>query len=293
MLSQEEILKNFINGNSKDAKSTYQSKQRAKIISVTSGKGGVGKTNFTVNFAIELARRGKKVLIIDADFGLSNIDVVLGITPRYDLSQVISGKRRIEEVITDGPYGVKFISGGSGVYDLISVNRDDIEVFLSELLRLEKLVDIIIFDTGAGVNRNNIQLIQASDEVVLVTTAEPPAIVDAYALTKTIVKVDKATKIRIVINRADGYAESEEIYEKFKNVAKNYLGIDVKKLGYITDDINVSKAVKAQKPFTIQFPTSIASRNLSDITKAFLNMGEQDGESEPRGIRGFIKKMFG
>ncbi len=293
MLSQEEVLKKFINGKSQGEGSTYKNKERARIISVTSGKGGVGKTNFTVNFAIELARRGKKVLIIDADFGLSNIDVVLGITPRYDLSQVINGKRRIEEVITDGPYGVKFISGGSGVYDLISVNRDDIEMFLSELLRLEKIVDVIIFDTGAGVNRNNIQLIQASDEVILVTTAEPPAIVDAYALTKTVIKVDKATKIRLVINRAENFSESEEIFNKFKNVAHNYLGIDIKKLGYITDDFSVSKAVKAQKPFTIQFPNCTASRNISEIAKRFLNIGESEPKTEVSGIRRFIKKMFG
>ncbi len=291
MLDQAQILKNYIQNKKVNAQPEPQAsaKSAAKIISVTSGKGGVGKSNFTVNFALELAKRGSRVLIIDADFGLSNIDVILGIVPKYDLSYVVRRERSLEEVITETPDGVKFISGGSGVSDLLSLGGSEIEYVLEELAALDDIADVVIFDTGAGINENNIRLIGASDEVILVTTPEPPAIVDAYAVAKTLFGSQTQSKVRLVINKAESEEEAQRIINNFLNVSKNYLGAKIEKLGFITEDSSVVKAVKTQKPFVLSFPSSAAARNVAAIAESFLELPH---EEHHKGFRGFIKKML-
>ena len=290
MLDQAQMLKEYLN-KQKDtnAPKTSGDVKMPRTVCVTSGKGGVGKSNFTVNFALELAKKGKHILIIDADFGLSNVDVILGISPKYDLSYVTRREKRMSEVINEGPNGIKFISGGSGVYDLINLGGNDIDYFLSELSYLEDFIDVIIFDTGAGINDNNVQIITASDEVVLVTTTEPPAIVDAYALLKTVVETKRHPKFRLVINKAENVKEANRIINNFINVTNNYLKADIDPLGYILEDSNVVRSVKSQKPFTLLYPDTTASRNMSDITSKYLTgqVSEQNG-----GIRSFFKRFI-
>lgn len=298
MLDQAQILKNYIQGHKKDEVPEEQKDEEkaevktksARILSVTSGKGGVGKSNFTVNFALELAKKGHRVLIVDADFGLSNIDVILGIVPQYDLSYVVRKEKTLAEVITEGPEGIKFISGGSGVADLLSLGSEDIENVLGALEELDNLADTVIFDTGAGINDNNIQLISASDEVVLVTTPEPPAIVDAYALAKTLFNTNNQAKIRLVINKAESKDEAERIANNFLNVSRNYLNANIEELGYITEDSAVVKAVKSQKPFTMSFPDSKAAQNVVNIAERFLELPESP--SNNGGFKSFIRKML-
>lgn len=275
MLDQAQLLRKYISDKKEEPTMPEKTQKNAKIITVTSGKGGVGKSNFTVNFSIELAKRGKSVLIIDADFGLSNIDVILGITPKYNLSDVLKRSKRMYEVISEGPCGVKFISGGSGVLDLLSLDDEGLDFFLNEMNELEKMVDIIIFDTGAGINDNFLKLMQASDEVILVTTPEPPAIVDAYALFKTLILLDKSARIRLVMNKVDSRSESSKVIDNFRNVTKNYLNCDFDELGFIINDPYVIKAVKKQQPFTVCYPNSSASKNISDIATRFLNISEK------------------
>ena len=292
MKDQGQLLRDYIENyvrKEQDEKESASIQSNTKVITVTSGKGGVGKTSFTVNFAIELAKRGKRVLIIDADFGLSNIEVVLGILPKYDLSHVLKREKRISEVITEGFYGVKFIAGGSGIYDLFDLDTDDVAYFVSEIMTLENMVDIIIFDTGAGVNNNNMQIISTSDEVLLVVTTEPTSLIDAYALCKMIIKQNSSQKIRLVINRADSPKEASRIIENFKRVSNSYLKTDIKEIGYILDDPNVSKSVKMQSPVTVSFPNSVASRNIVDIAKTFLETYPKDGKS---GLKSFFQKML-
>ncbi len=293
MQDQAQLLKEYIKKRQQSESEPKEEKVKkqkcAKILSVTSGKGGVGKSNFTVNFALELAKSGHKVLIIDADFGLSNVDVILGITPKYDLSHVIRREKHLIEVICDGPYGVEFISGGSGVYDLLALGSEEIDYVLNELLTLDDMVDTIIFDTGAGINENNIQLIGASNEVVLVTTPEPPAIVDAYALAKTLHGTNSTAKIRLVINRAESKDEATKIMGNFINVAENYLKINIEELGFITDDSAVVKSVKAQKPFVIGFPNSHAARDVENIAKKYMEVPISQNSG---GLRSFIQKIL-
>lgn len=291
MLDQAQMLKDYINRKKREIdfdQPQPQHKRDTRILAVTSGKGGVGKSNFTVNFAIELAKRGKKVLIIDADFGLSNIDVILGITPKYDLSYVIRQEKSLGEVICTGPFGVRFISGGSGVYDLLSLGSEEIEYVLGELEKLDNSVDIVIFDTGAGINENNVQLLCASNEVILVTTPEPPAIVDAYALAKILKRNAASTKIRLVINRAESKEEAQNIADNFMNVARNYLKADIEQLGYIAEDPGVVKAVKTQKPFVLSFPNGKAAESVAGIADTFTKIVPKNSG----GFRRFLQRMI-
>ncbi|MCH5184955.1 MAG: MinD/ParA family protein [Oscillospiraceae bacterium] len=292
MPDQAQMLKEYIDKKRGAEKPGENSKKgpAPRTVCVTSGKGGVGKSNFTVNFALELAKNGKRVLIIDADFGLSNVDVILGISPKFDLSHVIAKKKHLYEIINEGPQGIKFISGGSGVYDLINLDRNDIDYFFTELGYIENFVDVIIFDTGAGINDNNVQIITASDEVVLVTTTEPPAIVDAYALLKTVIETKRRPQLRLVINKAETVKEAKRIIENFVKVTKNYLKTDIEALGYILEDPNVVKSVKSQKPFTLLYPETPASKNMSGIAAKYLTGKTQEDNSG--GIRSFFKRFM-
>lgn len=288
MQDQAQMLKEYMNRHREPP--AESKKMSARTLCVTSGKGGVGKSNFTVNFALELAKSGKRVLIVDADFGLSNVDVILGISPKFDLSHVLSRRKHLTDIINEGPHGIKFISGGSGVYDLVNLDKDDINYFFSELEAIENMLDIIIFDTGAGINDNNVQIITASDEVVLVTTPEPPAIVDAYALVKNVIEVKKNPNFQLIVNKAENLKEAKRIVNNFVNVTKNYLKTNIVPLGYILEDSNVVKAVKSQKPFTMIYPETVASKNMSNIALKYLT-GQLD-EKEKSGLRVFFQKFL-
>ena len=177
------------------------SKNSARVVTVTSGKGGVGKTNLTINLGIKLSQLGLKVIIIDADLGLSNIDVALGKTPKYNLSDVINYRKGIIEIMEDGPEGIKFISGGSGIQDLIKINKNQLANLLIELGKLDEEADIIFIDTGAGLSDNVLSFIYAAKEIILIATPEPTSITDAYALIKIIAQKDRNKDIKLIINR--------------------------------------------------------------------------------------------
>ena len=244
----------------------------ARVVTVTSGKGGVGKTSFTVNFAIALAKKGLRVLIIDADFGLSNVDVVIGVTPERDLTWIINNNGEIRDVITEGPGGVRFISGGSGVYDLLNLSPNQISSLINKLFKIEDLADIILFDTGAGISGNILRLIEASHEVIVVTTPEPTSIMDAYALLKSIGASNKTARLRLVMNKADSVEDAERALATFSGVVLQYLKIRLETLGYILNDSLVGKSVRAQVPFVISNPRSVLSRNIDGIAWRFLDL---------------------
>ena len=263
----------------------------ARVVTVTSGKGGVGKTNFSVNLALGLAQKGKKVLIIDADFGFANVDLLLGATPEHDLSQLISGERRVEEIMCSGPMGVKFVSGGSGVLDLQGIEERRLSCVVEALLELERFADIIIFDTGAGISGNILRMVEASAEVVIVTTPEPTAIMDAYSLLKTVVLKDNTdTEMSLVINKAESRGEAERTMDRFSGIVRHYLGKNIRPIGYILNDEAVIKAVKRQAPFILSFPKCEASDCMRNIVSEFLR--EERMEKKP-GLRSFFKNLLG
>ncbi|NLO82775.1 MAG: MinD/ParA family protein [Clostridiales bacterium] len=287
-MDQAERLRQIVN--ELKLKRNVQKAKKARIIAVTSGKGGVGKTCFTINCGIALSQLGYRVLIIDADFGLSNVDVMLGIMPKYSLFHVIDREKRIEDVITNGPCGIKFISGGSGIWELINLSPQELEEFIGLFERLDSMADIILIDTGAGISDRILRMVLAANEVIIITTPEPTAITDAYALVKSAVAISRDVTFRLVINRAESRQEAEKVMDNFIRVSERFLNIRPEPLGYVPYDEAVPKATKQQKPFIIEHPKSHAARQLSDIAYALIAPAQEDNK-ELMGIKGYIYQL--
>jgi len=289
MKDQAEMLRRIVNMKTGNQISDFQAEKKARVITVTSGKGGVGKTNITVNLALALSRMGLKVAILDVDFGLANIDVLLGIVPKYTLLDLIHEEKSIFEVLTDGPDNIKFLSGGSGVEELIRLDRKKLRKFINNIGLLDKLFDVIIIDTGAGLSQNVMSFIMAADEVLLVTTPEPTAITDAYALVKMVSRQDRKKKINILVNKAESIKEANDIANKLCVVSEKFLSFKLLKLGYILYDENVTKSVKIQKPFSMVNPKCQAAKNITEIAeKLFLDKPRDETD----GAKGFISKLL-
>ncbi len=263
-----------------------------RIVTVTSGKGGVGKTNFAINFAIALSELGQRVVIIDADFGLANVDVMLGIIPKYDLSYVVRQQKTIEDVTCIGPGGIKFISGGAGLMDLVNINPEKLEAFIESLESLEKTNDIILIDTGAGISDKVIRMILAANETILITTPEPTSITDAYVLAKMSLAINSTIRFKLIMNKADSHQEAELMLAKFNGVVRKFLNTEVESMGYILYDANVVKSVKEQLPYVLGYPKSLASRQIRDIARSFVSV-EENKACVKRGLRGYIQILAG
>lgn len=267
-------------------------KKTARVITVTSGKGGVGKTNITINLAISLSELGYRVVILDADFGLANIDVLFGIIPQFTLLDVIQDQKNILEVLAEGPKNIKFISGGSGVEALLKLEKEQLQRFIDKISLLDSIADIILIDTGAGLSDNVMSFVMAADEVLLVTTPEPTSITDAYALVKMISNRDREKIIKVLVNRAENVSEAVDILNKLQLVAGKFLELRLNSLGYILQDDMVIKAVKLQQPFTLSYPRSQAARHVKEISKKLVEaVGEAWERKEDSGIRGFVNRL--
>lgn len=265
-------------------------RRSSRVITVTSGKGGVGKTNIAVNLAISLSEYGFKVIILDADFGLANIDVLFGIVPQYTLLDVINNKKNIFDILTEGPKNIKFISGGSGVEQLTKLDKVQLEKFVENISYLDKLADYIIIDTGAGVSESVLSFVMAADEVLLVTTPEPTSITDAYALIKMVGNRDKTKPIKLIINRAETQTEAENILKKLALVADKFLYLKLLPLGFLLNDDLIPKSVRMQQPFTIAFPKSNIAKQIRDICKKLVQIRVDRNQG---GMRAFVNKLVG
>ena len=240
-------------------------KKTARIISVTSGKGGVGKTSLSVNLAAHLSKQGTKILLIDADLGLSNVEIMLGVTPSYTLKDVIKHGRDIEDVIINGPFNLDFISGGNGFLELAEQSEVEREEILIKIHKLEELYDIIIIDTGAGISKNVTAFLTISDEIIVITTSEPTALTDAYSIMKVISEEKLKQKIGLIINRVKTKSEFQQASNILISTAKKFLGEEIKSLGYVYEDPNVRKRIYKKTPFVIYYPDSKASDCIIDI----------------------------
>lgn len=267
-----------------------QAANALKVITVTSGKGGVGKSSIALNIAIALSRRGRRTLIIDTDFGFSNIDVMLGVTTRHDLLDVISRGHDIRDIIEKGLEGVQFISGGSGVYELTQLDGDELMRLVDNLKNLEDVTDTIIFDTSAGVSDNMLRLIYASNETLLVTTPEPTAVVDAYALIKIISEQGTGASIELIVNQVNSPAEAASVMDGIAHIAEKNVNIRIGKLGSIARDPNMAKAIRMQVPVLVSFPYCTASIQIDNIARKLLDASST--ESERHGIRRFLERFF-
>jgi len=266
-----------------------QPKPHARIIAVTSGKGGVGKTNLSVNLALSLANLGQKVLIIDADLGLANVEFVLGCSPQYNLMNFLDDDYHLSDIVVDGPLGVKFMSGGSGIYQLAELNDTHLNRIISQMVHFDQWADIILIDTGAGLHRNVLNFVMAADEVIIITTPEPTAIADAYAMMKAYVAHYGRAPLKLVVNRVLELSEGQLVVDNLTKVSFRFLGLTLKNLGFIYEDLNVVKAVKSQVPFLISHPDTISSQCIDNIAHRLL-YGKDAVQTS--GIKGFFSKFL-
>ncbi len=256
----------------------------SRVITVTSGKGGVGKSTLSVNLAIAMSRMGKRVIILDADFGLANVEVMLGIRPQYNLADLMFRGRELKDIITEGPEGLGFISGGSGIQELSRLTRDQVVYLVQRLYELDEMADVILVDTGAGIADTVLEFVSASNEVLVVATPEPTSITDAYALLKTLNRksdfVKENTSIRMVANRIKDAQEGENLHQKLSVVVEKFLNIQVDYLGGILNDNNCQKAVMQQEPVMLSYPNSNTARAVEGIAAKLLDIKtDNEGQS--------------
>jgi flagellar biosynthesis protein FlhG len=246
-----------------------------RVISVTSGKGGVGKSNVVSNLAIAMSAQGKKVLIIDADLGLGNLDVLLGLSPAYNLNHVLSGEKTITDILIDGPAGIKIIPAGSGIQELTSLGQHEKLKLLDELDMLEEQFDIMIVDTEAGISENVTYFTVAAQEIIVVVTPEPTSITDVYALIKLLSTRYSEHHFKVLVNMAKDSEDALEVFRKLANVAGRFLDISLDYLGCVVKDDKVVEAVKRQKAVSELFPESEAATCFSTLAKRVIENTRQ------------------
>lgn len=240
-------------------------KKRARVVAITSGKGGVGKTNFSVNLGYSLLEMRYDVLIFDADLGLANVDVLLGTTPTYHLGHALAGEKEVLDLIYSAPGGLKLIAGGSGIGELADLSETELYRFIQSLRKLESQTDYLLVDTGAGVGRSVTGFVLAADVVIVVTNPEPTAITDAYAVIKTITRNNPAADVKLVVNQATSTAEADEAARRLSTTVLRFLNVPIDYLGAIPHDPEVIRCVKNQQPFYLAAPRSAASHAVEEI----------------------------
>ena len=270
-------------------KSSSKPNKNLRVYCVASGKGGVGKTNLSVNLGLALQNLGKKVLLIDADLGLANIDVVTGLYPKYNLSHVLSIGKSVQDIIVEGPNGISVLPGASGLYELANITNAQLEILIESFKSISGDFDIIIIDTSAGISKNVIGFIQSADEVIVVTTPEPSSVTDAYALIKVAHK--HCDKINLIVNKTENYKEAQLTMEKLTKAAKKFLNIDINYLGFILEDKSIHKANMEQIPFFIKYPEGLASKCLINITSKLV-YGQQSSIENRVTVDGWFKKLI-
>ena len=271
------------------ARGTKQREKTTKVITVTSGKGGVGKSNFVVNLSIMLQKMGKKVLIFDADIGMANDEILMGFVPKYNILDCIIRNLDIEDIMITGPEGVKLISGGTGLNKIKELQDEERRILLSKLEKLQDY-DYIIMDTGAGVNETVINFIAFSDEFILLTTPEPTAIMEGYSLLKTVSYFDVKKMVSIVVNRVYNEKEGEKTFLKLKNASTKFLSIKCNFVGCIEEDKKLSEAVRNQVPLVMSFPSSKAAKNISAIARIIENNSIVNKEN--KGVNHLFKNIL-
>ena len=239
-------------------------KPAARVITVTSGKGGVGKSNTTVNLAIWLSKKGKRVVILDADIGLANVEVMFGAIPKFNLSDLIYRGKNITEIITPGPMNIGFISGGSGILGLNNLTREQIGCIVGNMVHLDEIADIILIDTGAGISDSVLEFALASPEILLVMTPDPSSLTDSYSLVKALYKNPSfqrlGTKINVISNRVNSTEEGRQVYEKLDTVTTRFLQGEIQYLGMVPEDRAIERAVRQQMPVSLMTPSARASK---------------------------------
>jgi flagellar biosynthesis protein FlhG len=258
----------------------------ARIIAITSGKGGVGKSNIAVNLAIQFSAAGKDVVLLDADLGLANADVLCNLDLPYNLSHVVARKKDLREVMVKGPGGFRLIGGASGLARMADLSDFDRQRLVDCLAELELQADIILIDTGAGISPNVLSFTRAADQVLVVTTPEPTAMTDAYAVIKVISRDGAPRRVSLLVNQVRSAAEAHVVYERIAKVARQFLGISVFDAGCVSADETVSAAVRKRVPFVVVAPRCAASLGIAQLAVRL-----QQGVAANLGSGGFFHRM--
>lgn len=292
MEDQAEKLREIMRQKNKHGEKQEKDKsaKHTRIITVTSGKGGVGKTNISVNMALAYARLGKKVIVMDADLGLANVNVMLNMIPKFNLYHVIRKQKTMKEILQNTEYGIQIVAGASGFSKIANLTEEERQNFIDELDSLSN-ADIIIIDTSAGVSSNVLDFIAAADDAVIITTPEPTAITDAYGIIKIIAtEIDNLNMgLKLVVNRVKTVAEAKKVADRMTHIAGQFLNLKVDYLGFIYDDPAVSHAVLRQRPFMVVDPKCKASQCIQHIVGRM----EKSEVRESSGFGNMIKRLLG
>jgi flagellar biosynthesis protein FlhG len=285
MVDQAENLRQMMQSNS------YQgTEKKTRIIAVSSGKGGVGKTNIAINLGIAFSQMGKKVIVMDADLGLANVNVCLGIIPRYNLFQLIKKQKTMKDIIIDTDFGIQIVAGASGFSKIANLTDEERNDFVKEIHQLA-YADVIIVDTGAGVSQNVLSFVKAADEAIIVTTPEPTAITDAYGIIKIIATEinNPSLDLKLVVNRVSTILEGRKVAERVISIVGQFLNIKVENLGLVYDDPVVSQGVIRQTPFIHMDPNSKAAISVKHIASRLEGIEYKEGG----GIKNFVMRLLG
>lgn len=269
-------------------------KAPARVLAVTSGKGGVGKSNLSVNLAIALADRGRRVILLDLDLGLANVDVLCGVHARYTIAHVVAGERDVAEAVVPGPGGIRILPGAAGLERLANLADREREALLRSLEALQHEADILILDTGAGIGRNTVAFAASADEVLVVTTPEPTAILDAYAVVKCVAREGPGAGMRLVVNQARSRVEADKIAAGVTGTARHFLNLYVEPFGHVLSDPCVPQAVRQKRPFLLAYPACPAAACVRALAR---RLAEPDGAAAGEGGRrhpgegGFFRRL--
>lgn len=290
MLDQAEKLRKLVEKNKKSDKEEYLNKENSKpiIITVTSGKGGVGKSNFVINVAICLQKMNKRVLVFDADMGMGNDDLLLGFLPKYSVYDIMFKGKTIKDVVIEGPFGLKLLPGGSGIPKLSNTCESQRSNFIEQLSKLRD-VDYIIMDTGAGINKIVLGFINCCDELIVITTPEPTSLMDAYSLVKAVNYFKIKNSADVIINKVSSKRDGIKTFERFNMAVNKFLNINLNYLGCISEDKKLIQAVKDQVPFVMNYPISNVSRDVNFIAGKIAGV---QYSKEQNGIQELFTKIF-
>ena len=248
----------------------------ARVICITSGKGGTGKSILTSNLANCFAKAGQKVVILDADMGLANIHLLLGIAPRYDISDILNGNRTVHEVILKTTFGFSFIPGGSGLTELANLTKYQVDRLAIAFAELESEADLLLIDTPAGIAPQTMRLLHAANEIIVITTPEITAITDAYAAIKVTFRENPHALIGLAVNRVRNRSEAQSVFTHLNMIVRKYLNKTIMYFGYILEDRTISESIAARQPVTLLNPNAKASRCISAIVARITSTGKNN-----------------
>ncbi|TAK06409.1 MAG: MinD/ParA family protein [Candidatus Manganitrophaceae bacterium] len=263
--------------------------RQPRVIAVTSGKGGVGKTNVVANLAVAFSQLGQRVLVLDADLGLGNVDVLFGIIPPYTLEHVLSGQKSISEIMIDGPAGIRILPTSSGTEEMTHLTAEQKLILLSELDRLEEEIDVFLIDTAAGISSNVIYFNTVAQEILVVATPEPTSVTDAYAIMKVLCRQHDEKRFNLLVNMVRGEQEGRDIFKKLSMVADQFLGVAIDYIGAVPFDDYLRMAVCQQKTVVERFPSSRSSLRFTELARDIL---QRPLNSTPKGNVQFLWKAL-